>query len=119
MWGCAPHRGGCTQLLNPSVRSPARPPTPPWAEAGRAPDISLYRGSRWAATPRMASASGPPAFRLETYDGGPEDGADVDKGQRGLGDVLPPMESPYVGEDRNFSPQIKVNLNYQKGAGAR
>nr|KAF6284033.1 transient receptor potential cation channel subfamily V member 2 [Pipistrellus kuhlii] len=66
----------------------------------------------------MASGSGRPAFRLETSDGGPEDGADVDGGKRGLGDVLPPMESPYVGEDRNFSPQIKVNLNYRKGAGA-
>ncbi|KAK1331707.1 hypothetical protein QTO34_009681 [Cnephaeus nilssonii] len=66
----------------------------------------------------MASGSGAPPFRLETYDGGPEDGADVDKGKRGLGAALPPMESPYVGEDRNFSPQIKVNLNYRKGAGA-
>ncbi|XP_014303280.1 transient receptor potential cation channel subfamily V member 2 [Myotis lucifugus] len=65
----------------------------------------------------MASTSGPPAFRLGTY-GGWEDGADVDTGQRGLGAVLPPMESPYVPEDRNFSPQIKVNLNYQKAAGA-
>ncbi|XP_054565039.1 transient receptor potential cation channel subfamily V member 2 [Eptesicus fuscus] len=66
----------------------------------------------------MASGSGPPPFRLETYDGGPEGGADVDKGKRGLGAALPPMESPYVGEDRDFSPQIKVNLNYRKGAGA-
>lgn len=67
----------------------------------------------------MASGSGTPPFRLETYDGGPEDGADVDKRKWSFGDVLPPMESPYVGEDRNFSPQIKVNLNYRKGAGAR
>ncbi|XP_015423097.1 PREDICTED: transient receptor potential cation channel subfamily V member 2 [Myotis davidii] len=66
----------------------------------------------------MASTSGPPAFRLGTY-GGWEDGADVDTGQRGLGAVLPPMDSPYVPEDRNFSPQIKVNLNYRKAAGAR
>ena len=27
------------------------------------------------------------------------------------------MESPFQGEDRNFSPQIKVNLNYRKGLG--
>ncbi|XP_023604251.1 uncharacterized protein LOC102439523 [Myotis lucifugus] len=79
---------------------------------------SSSRGSHWAATPRMASTSGPPPFRLETY-GGWEDGADVHTGQQGLGDVLPPMESPYVPEDQNFSPQIRVNLNYQKAAGAR
>lgn len=27
------------------------------------------------------------------------------------------MESPFQGEDRNYSPQIKVNLNYRKGMG--
>uniref|UniRef100_G1NZM0 Transient receptor potential cation channel subfamily V member 2 n=1 Tax=Myotis lucifugus TaxID=59463 RepID=G1NZM0_MYOLU len=60
----------------------------------------------------------PPCFQAGDYDGGGEDGADVHTGQRGLGAVLPPMDSPYVPEDRNFSPQIKVNLNYQKAAGA-
>ncbi|XP_062968349.1 transient receptor potential cation channel subfamily V member 2 [Cynocephalus volans] len=66
----------------------------------------------------MTSPSSSPAFRLETTDRGQEDGAEVDKGRRGYGDGPPPMESPYQGEDRNFSPQIKVNLNYRKGAGA-
>ncbi|XP_016052003.1 PREDICTED: transient receptor potential cation channel subfamily V member 2 [Miniopterus natalensis] len=66
----------------------------------------------------MTSPSSPPAFRLETYDGGQEDGADVDKGKRGYGGVLPPMESSFQPEDRNFSPQIKVNLAYRKTAGA-
>ncbi|XP_004685124.1 PREDICTED: transient receptor potential cation channel subfamily V member 2 isoform X2 [Condylura cristata] len=66
----------------------------------------------------MTSPSSPPAFRLETSDGGQEGGADVDKEKHGRGDGLPPMESPFQGEDRNFSPQIKVNLNYRKGTGA-
>ncbi|XP_032471849.1 transient receptor potential cation channel subfamily V member 2 isoform X3 [Phocoena sinus] len=67
---------------------------------------------------RMSSPSSPPAFRLETSDGGQEDGAQVDKGKLGGGAGPPPMESPFQGEDRNFSPQIKVNLNFRKGAGA-
>lgn len=29
------------------------------------------------------------------------------------------MESPFQGEDRHSSPQIKVNLNYRKKAGVR
>nr|XP_020028603.1 transient receptor potential cation channel subfamily V member 2 isoform X2 [Castor canadensis] len=62
----------------------------------------------------MTSPSSPPAFRLETSDGDQEDAAEVVKGKHGP----PPMESPFQGEDRNFSPQIKVNLNYRKGAGA-
>ncbi|XP_045679983.1 transient receptor potential cation channel subfamily V member 2 [Phyllostomus hastatus] len=65
----------------------------------------------------MTAPSSPPAFRLETYDGDQEDGADVDKRQPGSGYAPPPMESPFQGEDRNFPPQIKVNLNYRKGAG--
>ncbi|KAF6300055.1 transient receptor potential cation channel subfamily V member 2 [Rhinolophus ferrumequinum] len=66
----------------------------------------------------MTSPSSPPAFRLETCDGGEEDGADMDKGKLGRRDGPPPMESHFQEEDRNFSPQIKVNLNYRgKGAG--
>lgn len=67
----------------------------------------------------MTSPSSPPTFRLETFDGGQEDGANVDKGELGYGDGPPPMESPFQGEDRNFPPQIKVNLRYGKEAGAR
>nr|6BWM_A Chain A, Transient receptor potential cation channel subfamily V member 2 [Oryctolagus cuniculus]6BWM_B Chain B, Transient receptor potential cation channel subfamily V member 2 [Oryctolagus cuniculus] len=63
------------------------------------------------------SPSSPPAFRLETSDGG-QDGAEVDKAQLGYGAGPPPMESRFQDEDRNFPPQIKVNLNYRKGAGA-
>ncbi|XP_074198208.1 transient receptor potential cation channel subfamily V member 2 isoform X2 [Camelus bactrianus] len=66
----------------------------------------------------MTSPSSPPTFRLETSDGGQEDGAQVDKGQLGGGAGPPPMESPFQGEDRNYSPQIKVNLNFRKGASA-
>ncbi|XP_026986920.1 transient receptor potential cation channel subfamily V member 2 isoform X3 [Sagmatias obliquidens] len=66
----------------------------------------------------MSSPSSPPAFRLETSDGGQEDGAQVDKGKLGGGAGPPPMESPFQGEDRNFSPQIKVNLSFRKRAGA-
>ncbi|XP_033278709.1 transient receptor potential cation channel subfamily V member 2 isoform X1 [Orcinus orca] len=66
----------------------------------------------------MSSPSSLPAFRLETSDGGQEDGAQVDKGKLGGGAGPPPMESPFQGEDRNFSPQIKVNLSFRKGAGA-
>ncbi|XP_057392600.1 transient receptor potential cation channel subfamily V member 2 isoform X3 [Balaenoptera acutorostrata] len=66
----------------------------------------------------MASPSRPPAFRLETSDGGQESGAQVDRGKLGSGAGPPPMESPFQGEDRNFSPQIKVNLSFRKGAGA-
>ncbi|XP_051680402.2 transient receptor potential cation channel subfamily V member 2 isoform X3 [Oryctolagus cuniculus] len=65
----------------------------------------------------MTSPSSPPAFRLETSDGG-QDGAEVDKAQLGYGAGPPPMESRFQGEDRNFPPQIKVNLNYRKDAGA-
>lgn len=67
----------------------------------------------------MASPSSPLAFRLQTWDGGPEDGGEGDKGKPGLGDGPPPMESPFQGEDRHSSPQIKVNLNYRKKAGVR
>ncbi|XP_042637554.1 transient receptor potential cation channel subfamily V member 2 [Orycteropus afer afer] len=66
----------------------------------------------------MTSPSSPSAFRLETSDGGQEDGTKEDKGNLGHGDGPPPMESPFQGEDRNFSPQIKVNLNFRKGIGA-
>ncbi|XP_023575088.1 transient receptor potential cation channel subfamily V member 2 [Octodon degus] len=62
----------------------------------------------------MASPSSPPAFRLETSDGPQEGGTEGDKGQPGP----PPMESPFQGEDRNSSPQIRVNLNYRKKADA-
>ncbi|XP_052613060.1 transient receptor potential cation channel subfamily V member 2 [Peromyscus californicus insignis] len=62
----------------------------------------------------MTSPPSPPAFRLETSDGDhEEDSEEVNKGKH----EPPPMESPFQGEDRNFSPQIKVNLNYQKGLG--
>ncbi|KAL1780248.1 transient receptor potential cation channel subfamily V member 2 [Sigmodon hispidus] len=61
----------------------------------------------------MTSPSSPPAFRLETSDGDPESSAEVNRGKH----EPPPMESPFQGEDRNFSPQIKVNLNYRKGVG--
>ncbi|XP_019497088.1 PREDICTED: transient receptor potential cation channel subfamily V member 2 [Hipposideros armiger] len=60
----------------------------------------------------MTSPSSPAAFRLETYDGGEEDGADMDKGKLGPGDGPAPMESPFQHEDRNFSPMINVNLDY-------
>lgn len=61
----------------------------------------------------MTSPSSPPAFRLETSDGDQEGSAEVNKGKH----EPPPMESPFQGEDRNFAPQIKVNLNYRKGLG--
>lgn len=60
-----------------------------------------------------------PVFRLETLDGGQEDGAEVDEVKPALGSGLTPMESPFQGEDRKFAPQIKVNLKYGKGTGAR
>ncbi|XP_045149348.1 transient receptor potential cation channel subfamily V member 2 isoform X3 [Echinops telfairi] len=66
----------------------------------------------------MTAPARGPAFRLETSDGGQEDGTEGDKGNLGHGDGPPPMESPFQGEDRNFSPQIKVNLNYRKGQSA-
>uniref|UniRef100_A0A2K5USU2 Transient receptor potential cation channel subfamily V member 2 n=1 Tax=Macaca fascicularis TaxID=9541 RepID=A0A2K5USU2_MACFA len=59
-----------------------------------------------------------PVFRLETLDGGQEDGAEVDEVKPALGSGLTPMESPFQGEDRKFAPQIKVNLKYGKGTGA-
>ncbi|KAM6175134.1 transient receptor potential cation channel subfamily V member 2-like [Erethizon dorsatum] len=62
----------------------------------------------------MTSPSSPPAFRLETSDGDQEGGTERDKGQHGP----PPMESPFQGEDRRSSPQIRVNLNYRKRADA-
>uniref|UniRef100_A0A8C9KMA0 Transient receptor potential cation channel subfamily V member 2 n=1 Tax=Panthera tigris altaica TaxID=74533 RepID=A0A8C9KMA0_PANTA len=65
----------------------------------------------------MASSSSSPTFRLQTSDGGQEDGTEADKGNLGLGDGPPPMESPFQSEDRNCPPQIKVNLNYRKGTG--
>lgn len=58
----------------------------------------------------MTSASSPPAFRLETSDGDEEGNAEVNKGKQ----EPPPMESPFQREDRNSSPQIKVNLNFIK-----
>ncbi|KAM9210731.1 transient receptor potential cation channel subfamily V member 2 isoform 2-T3 [Dugong dugon] len=67
----------------------------------------------------MTSPSSSPAFRLETSDGGQEDGTAGGEGNLGHGDGPPPMESPFQGEDRDFSPQIKVNLKYRKGSGAR
>ncbi|XP_042823697.1 transient receptor potential cation channel subfamily V member 2 isoform X1 [Panthera tigris] len=67
----------------------------------------------------MASSSSSPTFRLQTSDGGQEDGTEADKGNLGLGDGPPPMESPFQSEDRNCPPQIKVNLNYRKGTGVR
>ncbi|XP_023586830.1 transient receptor potential cation channel subfamily V member 2 [Trichechus manatus latirostris] len=66
----------------------------------------------------MTSPSSSPAFRLETSDGSQEDGTKGDKGNLGHGDGPAPMESPFQGEDRDFSPQIKVNLKYRKGSGA-
>ncbi|XP_057572473.1 transient receptor potential cation channel subfamily V member 2 isoform X2 [Hippopotamus amphibius kiboko] len=66
----------------------------------------------------MTSPSSPPTFRLETSDGGQEDGAQEDTGKLGGGAGPPPMESRFQGEDRNAPPQIRVNLNYRKGAGA-
>ncbi|XP_068833853.1 transient receptor potential cation channel subfamily V member 2 [Capricornis sumatraensis] len=66
----------------------------------------------------MTTPSSPPAFRLETSDGGDEDGAQGDKGKGGGSSEPPPMESRFQGEDRNSSPQIKVNLNFRKAAGA-
>uniref|UniRef100_A0A9L0SR00 Transient receptor potential cation channel subfamily V member 2 n=1 Tax=Equus caballus TaxID=9796 RepID=A0A9L0SR00_HORSE len=66
----------------------------------------------------MTSPPSPLDFRLETSDEVQEEDAKVDKGKLGHGDGPPPMESPFQGEDRNFSPQIKVNLKYRKGAGA-
>ncbi|XP_006901459.1 PREDICTED: transient receptor potential cation channel subfamily V member 2 [Elephantulus edwardii] len=53
-------------------------------------------------------------FRLETADGSQED----TKGNQGQGHGPPPMESAFQDEDRDFSPQIKVNLRYRKGPGA-
>nr|XP_058139400.1 transient receptor potential cation channel subfamily V member 2 isoform X2 [Dasypus novemcinctus] len=66
----------------------------------------------------MASPSSPPAFRLETWDGDDGDGAEADGGPRGRGAGPPPMESRYQREDQNISSEIKVNLNYRKGANA-
>lgn len=66
----------------------------------------------------MTSPGSPPAFRLETSDGGDEDGADVDEKQLGGMAGPPPMDSRFQDEDRNFPPQIRVNLNFRKGAGA-
>ncbi|XP_068945679.1 transient receptor potential cation channel subfamily V member 2 [Petaurus breviceps papuanus] len=60
-----------------------------------------------------------PAFRLETTEGDQEGGssAAAATGERGSRDQLPPMESAFQKESKDFSPQIKVNLNYRKGAG--
>nr|XP_034799176.1 transient receptor potential cation channel subfamily V member 2 isoform X4 [Pan paniscus] len=66
----------------------------------------------------MASPSSSPVFRLETLDGGQEDGSEADRGKLDFGSGLPPMESQFQGEDRKFAPQIRVNLNYRKGTGA-
>ncbi|XP_032136052.1 transient receptor potential cation channel subfamily V member 2 isoform X1 [Sapajus apella] len=66
----------------------------------------------------MTSPSSPPAFRLETLDGGQEDGSETDKEKLDFGRGPPPMESQFQSEDWNVSPQIKVNLNYRKGTGA-
>ncbi|XP_037349727.1 transient receptor potential cation channel subfamily V member 2 isoform X2 [Talpa occidentalis] len=66
----------------------------------------------------MTSPSSPPAFRLETSYGCQEGGPEVDREKHGNGP--PPMESPFQGEDRNFSPEIRVRLDYgkKKGTGA-
>uniref|UniRef100_A0A8C3WLF0 Transient receptor potential cation channel subfamily V member 2 n=1 Tax=Catagonus wagneri TaxID=51154 RepID=A0A8C3WLF0_9CETA len=66
----------------------------------------------------MTSPSSPPAFRLETSDGDQEDGAALDKGEPGGGAVPSPMESAFQGEDRKFSPEIRVDLNYRNKARA-
>nr|XP_021530430.1 transient receptor potential cation channel subfamily V member 2 isoform X2 [Aotus nancymaae] len=66
----------------------------------------------------MSSPSSPPAFRLETLDRGQEDGSETDKEKLDFGRGPPPMESQFQSEDRNVSPQIKVNLSYRKGTGA-
>ncbi|XP_005256734.1 transient receptor potential cation channel subfamily V member 2 isoform X7 [Homo sapiens] len=66
----------------------------------------------------MTSPSSSPVFRLETLDGGQEDGSEADRGKLDFGSGLPPMESQFQGEDRKFAPQIRVNLNYRKGTGA-
>ncbi|KAB0366935.1 hypothetical protein FD755_020259 [Muntiacus reevesi] len=62
----------------------------------------------------MTTPSSPPAFRLETSDGGHENGAQGDRGNGGRGSEPPPMESQFQGEDRNSSPQIRVDLNFRK-----
>ncbi|XP_072496161.1 transient receptor potential cation channel subfamily V member 2 [Notamacropus eugenii] len=61
-----------------------------------------------------------PAFRLETTEGDQEGGssaAAATTGERGSRDQLPPMESAFQKESKDFAPQIKVNLNYRKGLG--
>ncbi|XP_064439090.1 transient receptor potential cation channel subfamily V member 2 isoform X2 [Mirounga angustirostris] len=92
----------------------------PAVNIGRWTRSEAEKGLSWTEQPpplRMASPSSPLAFRLQTWDGGQEDGGEGDKGKPGLGDGPPPMESPFQGEDRHSSPQIKVNLNYRKKAG--
>ncbi|XP_039331841.1 transient receptor potential cation channel subfamily V member 2 isoform X1 [Saimiri boliviensis] len=66
----------------------------------------------------MTSPSSPPAFRLETLDGGQEDGSETDKEKLDFGRGPPPMESQFQSEDRNVSPQIRLKLHYRKGTGA-
>lgn len=65
----------------------------------------------------MTSPSSPPAFRLETSDGEGRDGAEAKQGRPGPGEGPPPIESEFQPEDRNFPPQIRVNLNYRKAPG--
>ncbi|XP_049716410.1 transient receptor potential cation channel subfamily V member 2 isoform X2 [Elephas maximus indicus] len=67
----------------------------------------------------MTSPSSPPVFRLETSDGGQEDGTEGDRRNLGHGDGPPPMESEFQREDCDSPCQIKVNLMYRKGSGAR
>ena len=117
----------CTQLLLVSLSGPRLQPALLvllLLGKGGCSDISVcpHRGSSQKGQPsslRMTTPSSPPAFRLETSDGGDEDGAQGDKGKGGGSTEPPPMESRFQGEDRNSSPQIKVNLNFRKAAGAR
>lgn len=62
----------------------------------------------------MTSPSSPPPFRFETSYGGQDEGSEVEKGKLGHRDQPPPMDSQYEKENRNFPPQIKVNLDYRK-----
>uniref|UniRef100_A0A5F8G3F6 Transient receptor potential cation channel subfamily V member 2 n=1 Tax=Monodelphis domestica TaxID=13616 RepID=A0A5F8G3F6_MONDO len=66
----------------------------------------------------LTSPARVPAFRLETTDseeGGSTAAAASATGERGSRDQLPPMESAFQKENKDFAPQIKVNLNYRKG----
>ena len=124
------HQGksACTQLLLMNLSGPRLQPAllVLLLLGGDPSDISVrphpHRGSSQKGQPsslRMTTPSSPPAFRLETSDGGHEDGAQGDRGNGSGVSEPPPMESQFQGEDRNSSPQIRVNLNFRKAAGAR